>query len=84
MKAGAAVNSEGTIIEVPCSGKDCVSFFDPRYAFPGAVIIDNGKYTGRVKKDRLLLQDSVGSLVAGRTPSSMNKVTSVFWNLLFS
>jgi len=28
MKFGAAVNIEGMIIEIPCSGKDCAWFFD--------------------------------------------------------
>jgi hypothetical protein len=27
-KFGSAVNNEGMIIEVPCSGKDCAWFFD--------------------------------------------------------
>jgi hypothetical protein len=32
MKFGAAVNIEGMIIEVPCSGKDCAWFFDSHCA----------------------------------------------------
>lgn len=32
IKFGTAVNTEGMIIEIPCSGKDCAWFFDNRCA----------------------------------------------------
>jgi hypothetical protein len=32
LKFGSAVNTEGMLIEIPCSGKDCEWFFDNKCA----------------------------------------------------
>ena len=32
LKFGTAVNTEGLLVEVPCSGKECAWFFDSRCA----------------------------------------------------